>query len=66
VSGFALSSGVKIFDIMVLYDVSLPAQLCCIILYIQKKESHVQIEDRCASSKISNGEENSVLWTLQF
>jgi dUTPase len=61
VSGFALSFGVKILNLMVLYDVSLPAQLRCIIVFIRKEEIHVQIADRCAPSKISNGAENSVL-----
>jgi hypothetical protein len=50
-----------------LYDFCfLPAQFCFIIVHIWKVESHVQIADRCAPWKISNGAENLVLCALQF
>jgi hypothetical protein len=38
----------------------------CIIIYIRKFESLVQIANRWAPWKISNGAENSVLQALQF
>jgi hypothetical protein len=41
-------------------------KFCNIIIYVQKFESHVQIANRCAPWKISNGAENSVLQSLQF
>jgi hypothetical protein len=47
---------------MILYDFCLlPAQFCYIIIYIWNVDIHVQIADRCAPWKISNGAENLVL-----
>jgi hypothetical protein len=52
ISVFALSYVVNMFILMILYDFCLsPVQFCCIIVYIQKVESCVQIEDRCALGK---------------
>jgi hypothetical protein len=65
--GFALSYAVNMYILMILYDFCLlPAQFCYIIVCIQKVESRVQITDRCAPWKISNGAENLVLQVLQF
>jgi hypothetical protein len=48
--------------ILMMYDFCLlPAQLCYIILYIQRVETCVQIADGCAPWKISSGVENLVL-----
>jgi hypothetical protein len=50
-----------------LYDVCLsPAQFRYVILYIQKIESRVQIADRCAPTKFSNGSQKLVSHALQF
>jgi hypothetical protein len=66
-SDFTLSYTVNIFILMILYDFSsFPAQFCYIIVYIRKVESCVQIEDRYAHWKISNGAQNLVLNALQF
>jgi hypothetical protein len=66
-SGFALSNIANICIFMILYDFCLfPALFCYIIVYIWKFESHVQIANRCAPWKISNGAENFVLQALQF
>jgi hypothetical protein len=57
------------FILMILYDLcSLPAQFSytCIIIYIWKVESHVQIAYWCAPLKISCGAENRILQALQF
>jgi hypothetical protein len=60
-SGFALSHTTNMFILMILYDFCLsPAQFCYIIAYIGKMESRVQIADRYAPWKISNGAENLV------
>jgi hypothetical protein len=65
--GFAFSYATNMFTPMILYDFCLSlAQLCYIIVYIWKAESHVQIADLCAPWKISSGAENIVLWALQF
>jgi hypothetical protein len=62
VSGFALSYTTNIFFLMNLYDFCLlPAQFCYIIVYIRKVGNRVQIANRYAPWKISNGEENLVL-----
>jgi hypothetical protein len=67
VSGFALSYDANMVILIILYDLFLlPAQFCCMIIYIRKVESHVQIADRCAPWKIYNGAENRVLHSLQF
>jgi hypothetical protein len=61
-SGFALSYTTNMFILMILYDFCLlPAQFCYIIVYTGKVESCVQIADRCAPWKISNGAENLIL-----
>jgi ABC-type transport system involved in Fe-S cluster assembly fused permease/ATPase subunit len=67
ISGFALSYAVNIFILMILYDFYFShAQFCCIIVYVRKVESRVQIADRCAPRKISSGVQNLVLHALQL
>jgi hypothetical protein len=43
-----------------------PAQVCYVIMYVEKFESHVQIANLCAPRKITNSAENLVLQALQF
>jgi hypothetical protein len=58
VLGFALSNGVNIFVIMILYDLCLlPALFCYVIIYKWDLESQVQIANRCAPWIIANGAE---------
>jgi hypothetical protein len=46
VSGFAVSYTANTFILMILYDFCLlPVKFCCIIVYIRKVESYVQIAD---------------------
>jgi hypothetical protein len=53
--------------LMILYDFCLlPAQFCCIIVYMWEAESCVQIEDRCAPWKISNGMQDLVMQALSL
>jgi hypothetical protein len=67
VSDFALSYNTNMFFLMNLYDFCLLlAQFCYIIVHIGKVESRVQIADRCAPWKTSNGTENPDLQALQF
>jgi hypothetical protein len=62
VSGFCLFYVTKVFILTILYDFCLlPTQFCYIIVYTRKVESRVQIADRFAPWKISNGAENLVL-----
>jgi hypothetical protein len=57
-----LSFAANVFFLMILYDFCLlPAQFCCIIVYIRTVGRHRQIADRCAPWKISNGAEDHVL-----
>jgi hypothetical protein len=64
-SGFTLPYTADMFIPMILYDFCLsPAQFCYIIVYIRKAESRVQIADRCAPWKISNGAQNLILHAL--
>jgi hypothetical protein len=64
---FSMSYTANMFILMILYDFCfLPSQFCYIIVYIRKVESPVQIADRCAPCKISNGAQNHVLQALQF
>jgi hypothetical protein len=44
----------------------LPAQFCCIIVYIRNEESLVQIADRCAPWNIAIGAENLILQALHL
>jgi hypothetical protein len=44
----------------------LPAQFCCIIVYIRKVVICAQIADQCAPWKISNGAQKPVLHALKF
>jgi hypothetical protein len=61
-SGLALSYTANMFILMILHDFCLlPAQFCYTIVYIRKVESRVQIADRCAPWKISNGTEKLIL-----
>jgi hypothetical protein len=60
-SGFALSCTANMFILMILYDFCLlPAQICYIIVCIRKADSRVQIANRCALWKISNGADELV------
>jgi hypothetical protein len=55
-SGFALSYGGNMFNLMILYDFCfLPGKFCYIIVYIWKVERSVQIADLSAPWKISSG-----------
>jgi hypothetical protein len=66
-SRFAFSYTANMFILMNLYDFCLfPSQLCYIIVYIWKVESCVQIADRYAPWKISNGVQNLDFQELQF
>jgi hypothetical protein len=66
-SGFTLSCASNMFILMILYDFCLlPAQFYYMIVYVRKVESHVQIADRCAPWKISNGAENLVCRHCNF
>jgi hypothetical protein len=57
-----MSYTANIFILMILYDFCLlPAQFYYRIVYRRKVEIHLQIADRCAPGKISNGAENLVL-----
>jgi hypothetical protein len=61
-SGFTLSYTANMSILIILDDIRLlPAQLYYIIVYIGNVESRMQISDRCAPWKISNGAENLVL-----
>jgi hypothetical protein len=67
VSGFALPYTENMFILMLLYDFCLlSVHICYIIVYILKAESCVQIADRCAPWKISNGAENFVCRRCNF
>jgi hypothetical protein len=67
VSGFTFSYTTNIFILMILYDFCLsPTQFYCIIVYIRKVESCVQIADRCAPWKIPSGAQNIILHALQL
>jgi hypothetical protein len=66
-SGFALFNIVNILIIMILNDLCLlPALFLYIVIYVRNLESHMQIADRCAPWKVSNGAQNPVLQALQF
>jgi hypothetical protein len=67
VSGFTLPYAARITILIILYDFCLlPAQFSSIIICMQKNESCVQIADKRAPWKISNGVENFVLQPLQL
>jgi hypothetical protein len=64
---FPYSYSTNMFILMILYDFCLsPAQFCHIIVYTPKVESCVQITDRYAPWKTSDGAENLILYALQF
>jgi hypothetical protein len=66
-SDFVTPCTANMFILMILYDLCwLPAQFCCVIVYIRKVESCVQIADRCTPWKIPSGTKNLVLQALQF
>jgi hypothetical protein len=55
-SAWLLTYIANMFILMSLYDFTLlPAQFCCTVICTRKVESRVQIADRCAPWKISNG-----------
>jgi hypothetical protein len=61
-SGFTLFYTADMFILMILYDFCLlPAQFYYIIIYIRKIGSRVEIADRCAPWRISNGPDSLVL-----
>jgi hypothetical protein len=52
---------------MILYDLCLlPAQYHYVIINIRFLEGHVQLADRCALRKFTNGTVNLVFQALQF
>jgi hypothetical protein len=66
-SGFTLSYTANMSITMILYDFCfLPAYFFCIIVYVRKVESCMQIADRFAPCKISSDAENLAFWALQF
>jgi hypothetical protein len=65
-SGFAFSYDANMFILMILYDFCLlPAQFLYIVVNTWEVESRVEIADRCAHWKISNGAENLTLQRLK-
>jgi hypothetical protein len=68
VSGFAFSDVANICIYMILYEFCLLlAQVRCVVIStsIRFVESRVQLADRCASWKITDGAENLVLQAVQ-
>jgi hypothetical protein len=62
VSVSALSSVANICVFMFPYGLCLlPAQFCCVIIYVRKFESHVHIVSRCSSGKIASGADNCLI-----